>query len=209
MAATWQDKEASNDEKPAHEVTLSTFCIGETEVTQALWQAVMGSNPSKFKNGLDLPVENVSWDDCKEFLNKLNSLTGKSFRLPTEAEWEYAARGGNKSEKYKYSGGNKIKDVAWYEGNSKNKTHPVKLKFPNELGLYDMSGNVFEWCEDWHDSDYYKSSPKSNPTGPSSGSLRVYRGGSWFYRSWCCRVSNRSSFTPDRGYYSLGLRLAL
>ena len=146
-ATSEQGEDADSDEKPAHQVTLSDYYIGETEVTQALWKAVMGTNPSNFK-GDSNPVEKVSWNDCQEFIRKLNSLTGRTFRLPTEAEWECAARGGNQSKGYKYSGSNKIKDVAWYDGNSKDKTHAVKTKPSNELGLYDMSGNVNEWCWD-------------------------------------------------------------
>ena len=166
------------DEKPTHQVTLSSsYYIGETEVTQALWKAVMGKNPSKF-NGDNLPVEKVSWKDCQKFIEKLNSLTGKRFRLPTEAEWEFAARGGNKSNLTQYSGGGNIDDVAWYDGNSGKKTHPVKKKKANELGIYDMSGNVWEWCQDWWGS--YGSSAQTNPKGPDSGSFRVLRGGSWF-----------------------------
>ena len=203
-----QGSDAFDEEKPAHDVTLSTFSIGETEVTQALWQAVMGSNPSYFKDNPQNPVEEVSWDDCQEFIKKLNSLTGKSFRLPTEAEWEYAARGGSKSRKTKYSGGSDIGSVAWYEDNSGDKTHPVRGKSPNELGLYDMSGNVMEWCADWYDEGYYKSSPQSNPKGPSTGSYRVDRGGSWYNHAGGCRVSSRNYYTPGSGNYHLGLRLA-
>ena len=201
-----QGNDAYSDEKPAHEVTLSTFSIGETEVTQALWQAVMGSNPSNFKDNPQKPVECVSWDDCQEFIKKLNSLTGKSFRLPTEAEWEYAARGGSKSRKTKYSGGSDIGSVAWYSGNSGSKTHPVKGKSPNELGLYDMNGNVYEWCEDWYGS--YGSSAQSNPKGSSTGSSRVNRGGSWNDYVRYCRVSIRSNSTPDSRSDNHGLRLA-
>ena len=204
-----QGSDADDDEKPAHEVTLSTYMIGETEVTQALWQAVMGSNPSRFTDNSQNPVERVSWDDCKEFIKKLNSLTGKSFRLPTEAEWEFAARGGNKSKHYKYSGSNTLEDVAWYGGNSGSKTYPVKMKSANELGLYDMSGNVWEWCEDWYGKDYYKFSPKSNPKGPSSGSNCVRRGGSWNNGARDCRVSIRIIVSPGSRYFHLGLRLAL
>lgn len=208
MGATLeQESDAGDDEKPAHQVTLSTYYIGETEVTQALWEAVMDSNPSDFK-GEDRPVEQVSWEDCKSFISKLNSLTGKNFRLPTEAEWEYAARGGNKSQGYKYSGSNNPSDVAWYYiDNSSNETHPVKQKSPNELGLYDMSGNVWEWCQDWYGS--YSSSSQTNPTGASSGSYRVLRGGSWYSDAWNCRVSIRSDITPDYRGNGLGLRLVL
>ena len=215
-----QGSDAYDSEKPAHNVTLSTFSIGETEVTQALWQAVMGCNPSNFKDNPQNPVECVSWDDCQEFIKKLNSLTGKSFRLPTEAEWEYAARGGSKSRKTKYSGGSDIGSVAWYDKNAyyvgkdgkrdesspNYGTHPVKGKSPNELGLYDMSGNVWEWCEDWYGK--YKRSSQSNPNGPSKGSLRVNRGGSWCRSARLCRVSYRCSGTPGNRYFNLGLRLA-
>lgn len=209
-----QGGDCSNDEKPAHKVTLSTYYIGETEVTQVLWKAVMGNNPSEFK-GDKRPVEMVSWNDCQEFIRKLNQLTGKTFRLPTEAEWEYAARGGNKSRGYKYSGGNTIGDVAWYYVNAYDKgksspdygTHVVKTKSPNELGLYDMSGNVSEWCSDWYGS--YNSSAQTSPKGPSSGSDRVLRGGSWYYLARLCWVSHRNSDDPDYSYGSVGFRLAL
>lgn len=173
-----QGSDSYDDEKPAHRVSLDDYYIGETVVTQDLWRAVMGDNPSHFKGG-SLPVEYVSWDDCQEFLKQLNRKTGKTFRLPTEAEWEYAARGGRKSQGLKYAGSNDIDEVAWYDGNSGNKTHPVKQKAANELGLYDMSGNVREWCQDWY-AGSYSSSPQTNPTGPSSGSGRVSRGGGWF-----------------------------
>ena len=214
-ATAEQVSNASSDEKPAHEVTLSSFSIGETEVTQALWQAVMGSNPSYFTGDLNRPVEMVSWNDCQTFITKLNEMTGKTFRLPTEAEWEFAARGGNLSQGYKYAGSNTIGDVAWYYDNSyalgsshpDYGTHPVGTKAPNELGLYDMSGNVWEWCQDWYGS--YSSSPSTNPTGLATGSYRVIRGGGWSYAYGICRVSrwgnSGSSFTSD----FLGLRLAL
>ncbi len=205
-ATSEQGSDAYSDEKPAHRVTLSSFMMGETEVTQALWQAVMGINPSTFK-GDNLPVEQVSWEDCQEFIRKLNEQTGQHFRLPTEAEWEYAARGGSKSNGYKFSGSNTIGDVAWYDGNSGSKTHPVKQKGVNELGLYDMSGNVWEWCQDWYGS--YSSSAQSNPTGASSGFYRVYRGGSWLYDARFCRVSSRFLNTPSNRLSDLGFRLAL
>jgi len=205
-ATSEQSSDAYDDERPAHKVTLSDYYIGETEVTQELWQAVMGSNPSYFIGNLLRPVECVSWNDCQTFITKLNNLTGENFRLPTEAEWEYAARGGNASEGYKYSGSNSIGDVAWYWGNSSSTPHPVKTKQANELGIYDMSGNVYEWCADWY--SYYSSSPQDNPTGPSSGSCRVLRGGSWSNNAWYCRVANRSYGDPDYGDGNLGLRLA-
>ncbi len=164
MGAADDDNYAFNWEKPAHEVTLSSYYIGKTEVTQALWKAVMGSNPSRFK-GDNLPVEQVSWDDCQKFIRRINAATGKQFRLPTEAEWEYAARGGNQSKGYKYSGSNNLDKVAWYgEDWETGSTHPVGKKQPNELGLYDMSGNVWEWCADWYGD--YSSEAQTNPTGP-------------------------------------------
>ena len=175
-----QGKDSYADEKPTHSVTLSSYYIGQMEVTQALWRAVMGKNPS-YNVGDNLPVTNVSWNDCQEFIKKLNSLTGAKFRLPTEAEWEYAARGGKKSKKYKYSGSNNIDDVAWYTYNSGGKTHAVGTKRPNELGIYDMSGNVYEWCSDWYDS--YSSMSQTNPKGANSGSYRVLRGGCFYIRS--------------------------
>ncbi len=197
---------ATSDEKPAHEVTLSDYYIGETVVTQALWEAVMGNNPSRFKGG-NLSVEWISWHDCKEFISKLNALTGKRFRMPTEAEWEYAARGGSKSRSYKYSGSDNIDDVAWYEDNSGGKTHEVGTKSPNELGLYDMSGNVWEWCSDWY-SDY-SSASQTNPKGPDSGTSRVCRGGCWDYYAGYCRCSCRGDEDPDYRCDCLGLRLCL
>ena len=205
-ATSEQGNDAYDDEKPAHQVTLSDYYIGETEVTQALWQAVMGSNPSHFK-GNSNPVESVSWNDCQEFIRKLNSLTGRTFRLPTEAEWEYAARGGNESKGCKYSGSNSIDNVAWYKSNSSSKTHAVKTKSPNELGIYDMSGNVHEWCQDWYGS--YISNAQTNPKGPSDGSHRVLRGGSWRSDARLCRVSNRGRYSPDRMDNYFGLRLVL
>ena len=218
-----QGGEAFDNEKPAHEVTLSTYMIGETEVTQALWEAVMGSNPSYFSISPEDPVERISWNDCQVFIKKLNGLTGKTFRLPTEAEWEFAARGGNKSQHYKYSGGNTCADVAWLWENSGNnplsgewsqdkifsnhcKPHAVKLKLPNELGIYDLSGNVCEFCEDFYGS--YDNSPQTNPKGASSGTSQVLRGGSCFNSALACRVSYRDGVKPTtRGDF--GFRLAL
>lgn len=204
-ATSEQGSDALEGEYPAHQVTLSDYYIGQTEVTQALWKAVMGSNPSDSK-GDNLPVEQVSWDDCQVFIQKLNQLTGKQFRLPTESEWEYAARGGRKSRGYKYAGGNDIGLVAWHTGNSGNETHTVATKQANELGVYDMSGNVEEWCSDWYDG--YQSSSQSDPQGPSLGSDRVGRGGSFFFNARYCRVSNREYYTPDFRSFDLGLRLS-
>ena len=205
-ATAEQGSDAYSDEKPTHSVTLSDFYIGKYEVTQAQWRAVMGSNPSNFQ-GDNLPVENVSWNDVQEFIKKLNAQTGKKFRLPTEAEWEYAARGGNQSKGYKYSGSNSISEVAWYDDNSRSKTHPVGQKAPNELGIYDMSGNVWEWCQDWYSSSAYSSSSHNNPTGPSSGSNRVLRGGSWDNAASHSRVSDRGNNSPDDRFNRGGFRL--
>ena len=203
-----QGSDAYSDEKPAHRVMLSDYYIGQTEVTQALWQAVMGTNPSKFK-GSNLPVEKVTRNDCQQFIKKLNQLTGRRFRLPTEAEWEYAARGGSKSRGYKYSGSNDIGSVAWYPGNSGSKTHSVGQKNANELGIYDMSGNVWEWCEDWYDFGYYGKSPSTNPCNNYPTSCRVIRGGSWCIAARFCRVSIRRGYSPGDANDFLGLRLAL
>ena len=204
MGADDDDLDAADDEKPAHQVTLSSYYICKYEVTQSLWQEVMGSNPSRFK-GDNLPVESVSWDDCQQFISKLNALTGQHYRLPTEAEWEFAARGGNSSRGYKYSGSSTLSDVAWYDDNSGNTTHPVGTKSPNEFGLYDMSGNVCEWCSDWYGD--YNSSALTNPIGPSSGACRVHRNGCWSRDAWYCRALCRSGGTPDGHDGVLGLRL--
>ena len=208
-ATSEQGSVAYKDEKPVHSVTLSDYYIGETEVTQELWEAVMGSNPSRVKGDNQRPVGSVSWNDCQEFIEKLNQLTGKKFRLPTEAEWEYAARGGEYSKDYvyKYSGSNNADEVAWYDGNSG--THPVKTKKANELGLYDMSGNVWEWCNDWYNENYYRNSPQTNPTGPSKGWERVLRGGCWNNLDRHVRVSFRDRSVPDIRFINNGLRLAL
>ena len=206
-ATSEQGSDAYDKEYPVHSVTLSDYYIGQTEVTQELWEAVMGINPSEFKGDNQCPVENVSWNDCQEFIEKLNRLTGKNFRLPTEAEWEYAARGGNKSKGYKYSGSNDADAVACYGDNSGGKTHPVAQKQSNELGLYDMSGNLWEWCQDWYGD--YTSHSQSNPKGANTGSGRVLRGGSWFNFAWFVRVSFRLKDTPDFRFNGYGLRLAL
>ena len=207
MGATPEMENPWEDEKPVHRVTLTNnYYVGKYEITQALWQAVMGSNPSHFK-GDALPVEQVSWKDCQKFITKLNRLTGKNFRLPTEAEWEYAARGGNKSRGYRYSGSNTIDDVAWYENDALSQTHPVGTKQPNELEIYDMTGNVMEWCQDWYGS--YSSSPQVNPTGAASGSYRVVRGGGWSDSARGCRTSDRNLTSPGGRFSNLGLRLVL
>ena len=206
MGATSEQETTDSDENPVHSVTLSSYSIGQTEVTQALWKAVMGNNPSYFK-GDNLPVEQVSWNDCQTFIRKLNALTGRTFRLPTEAEWEFAARGGTLSRGYLYAGSNDLESVAWYRENADKKTHPVATKSANELGLYDMSGNVSEWCQDWKGS--YSSSSQTSPIGPFSGSRRVSRGGCWSLFARSCRVANRHDCVPFSRNFSLGLRLAL
>ena len=197
------------DERPAHQVTVNDFALGETEVTQALWQAVMGANPSNFTGDPQRPVENVSWSQCQTFITKLNQMTGMHFRRPTEAEWEYAARGGSKSAGCTYSGSNTLDDVAWYTGNSTRATHPVAQKLPNELGLYDMTGNVWEWCQDNYGSSYYSNSPTNNPTGPTSGSYKVKRGACWQSAADDCRVSKRDNYGPNYQKNINGLRLAM
>lgn len=211
-ATSEQGSDFDSDEMPTHSVTLLPYYIGQIEVTQALWQAVMDSNPSKFK-GANRPVEMVSWDDCQRFISRLNELTGEQFSLPGEAQWEYAARGGNKSCGYKYAGSRNIDDVAWYDENSYyNKrensldygTHNVATKRANELGLYDMSGNVYEWCQ-----NRYESSSQTDYTGFSAGSYLVFRGGSWRDDAWSCRVSERNGFVPSHRGSDLGLRLVL
>ena len=204
-ATSEQGSDAEIEEKPAHSVTLSGYHIGQTEVTQALWKAVMGSNPSYFK-GDSRPVEYVSWNDCQTFISLLNAKTGKNFRLPTEAEWEYAARGGH-SGGSKYAGSDNINNVAWYGDNSGVEIHNVATKSPNGLGIYDMSGNVCEWCQDWYGG--YSSSSVTNPKGHSGGDNRVYRGGSWSYFARFCRVSYRDSDPPSLSINFLGLRLVL
>ena len=198
--------DGDSDEKPIHSVTLSSFEIGKYEVTQAQWEKVMGSNPSNFK-GVNLPVEEVSWNDIQTFITKLNEQTGLTYRLPTEAEWEFAARGGNSSNGYIYAGSNTIGDVAWYSSNSSSKTHDVGGKKANELGIYDMSGNVWEWCNDWKGS--YGSDAVTNPTGPTSGSNRVNRGGTHLYfAASLCRVAFRYGAQPRDRTKTIGFRLA-
>lgn len=225
-----QGGDCGGNESPNHSVTLSDFYISKYEVTQGQWEAVMKTSIRQQRDkalqflrefldapdldttdfpilgeGSDYPMYYVSWDEVQEFITRLNRLTGKQYRLPTEAEWEYAARGGKKSEGYKYSGSNFIEQVAWYKDNSGEKTHPVGGKKPNELGIYDMSGNVWEWCYDWYDS--YDSGSQTNPVGPSSGSYRVIRGGGWDYDAAYGRVSYRSNDTPSYRYFNLGFRL--
>ena len=205
-----------SDEIPVHSVTITKdYYIGETEVTQALWKAVTGNSPTTDGNtwsttyglGDNYPAYYISYEDVQKFITKLNSMTGETFRMPTEAEWEFAARGGNKSKGYTYSGSNTIGDVAWYTDNSSSKTHTVKTKAANELGIYDMSGNVWEWCSDWYGT--YSSSAQTDPTGPTTGTYRVYRGGSRFNAALGCRCASRYSYIPSDRDDDLGFRLAL
>jgi len=210
-----QESDAENVEKPAHQVTLSDYYIGKFLVTQGVWKAVMGSNPSTSQKGDNYPVESISWNSIQTFLTKLSQQTGRKYTLPTEAQWEYAARGGSGGDKFvyawcgggvvafsgtlareatKYSGSNNIDEVAWYVGNSGGTTHPVGMKKPNALGIYDMSGNVLEWCSDWFGS--YSSRAQTNPTGPSSGSLRIVRGSGYGNNAIHCRVSSRGKANP-------------
>lgn len=204
-------KIGSRDEKPVHQVTLTKpYYLGETEVTQAQWRAVMGNNPSHFQ-GDSRPVERVSWDDAMAFCRELNDQgkapKGWKFTLPTEAQWEYAARGGNKSRGYTYSGSNNIGEVAWHGMNSGSETHAVRQKRANELGLYDIIGNVCEWCLDWYGG--YSSSEVTDPQGPDNGSDRVLRGGGGNYYAWYCRSASRYYNSPDRRDDFRGFRLAL
>jgi formylglycine-generating enzyme required for sulfatase activity len=201
-----QGEEAFDDEKPSHKVAVSSFYMAKYPITQEQWEAVMGSNPSHFK-GEKLPVDSVSWYDCLEFIKKLSEVTGKHFRLPTEAEWEFAARGGKKGKRYKYSGGNILNQVGWYNENSNGTSHQVGLKSPNELGLYDMSGNIWEWVQDWKGE--YTECEQENPTGPEVGMEKVCRGGGWNREIDRARVSYRGDDQPDFRYCSLGLRVAL
>ena len=207
MGAMEGDKQAHANEKPAHQVTLTyDYYIGQTEVTQALWQAVMGNNPSTMI-GDNLPVNNVLWEEADAFVKRLSQMTGYTFHLPTEAEWEFAARGGNKSQGYLYAGSNNIQEVAWYGSNSGNTTQPVGTKQPNELGIYDMSGNVIEWCSDWLGP--YSAEAQVNPIGPDTGAYHVYCGGCWYLPANVCRCTHRRQTTAGYGEAAVGLRVAL
>lgn len=224
MGATPEQDTPYHDEFPSHYVTLHDFAIGQTEVTQQLWVAVMGTNPSEHV-GPTLPVDRVSWIDCQRFIHRLDSITGLSFRLPTEAEWEFAARGGNAATQTQFAGSNELREVAWYYNNSGDNfltstnwnfqqqldnhcgTHPVATSRPNELGIYDMSGNLWEWCQDWYIN--YQPGDAVNPSGPKDGLRRVARGGSWAHISRYCRVSRRTSYNPSQALNVNGLRLAL
>ena len=205
-ATAEQGDDASDNEKPAHRVAVDDFMIGRYEVTQKVWVSVMGNNPSSFE-GDNRPVESVDWDDCQVFIRKLNDRTGMHFRLPTEAEWEFAARGGRKSRGYRYAGSDEVDDVAWYAGNSGMATHDVGGKMPNELGLCDMSGNVYEWCSDEY-GNYDAAMGDGQETAPVIPG-RVMRGGSWFDSAGYSRVSGRGNGARDLRVYDMGLRLAL
>lgn len=196
----------NKNEMPIHNVTLSSFKIAKYETTQAQWQKVMGSNPSPFKGCMDCPVTGVSWDNVQTFIKKLNTLSGKNYRLPTEAEWEYAARGGKKSKKFEYAGSNDINAVAWTFGNSGRKPHPVGQKEANELGLYDMSGNVWEWCNDWVDENYYGKSIGYDLNGTARRPERVIRGGCFGSEPATTRLAYRTR--EKLGYRAIGFRLA-
>lgn len=202
-----KDKDCYDNEFPAHEVTVDSFAIGKLEVTQQLWVAVMEKNPSKWKND-SLPVERVSWEKVQIFIDKLNRITGRTFRLPTEAEWEYAARGGEKSKNHKYAGCSQdLGSYAWYGPNADSHTHKVGRKKPNELGLYDMSGNVWEWCSDYLGA--YTDNAQTNPKGPKHGDERILKGGCYSSPTRGCRITDRSNYNPKLGYSYYGFRLAM
>lgn len=210
MGAT---KEQGNDpdtnEYPVHVVHLSPFYICKTEVTQELWTAVMDENPSRIRGDDQLPVDCVKWDMCQRFIIALNNILKNQFeiRMPTEAEWEFAARGGNRSKGYKYAGSNNLNQVGWYESNSGQSTHPVGMKKPNELGIFDMSGNIWEWCSDW--TGHYPETEQTDPKGPEDGTIRIMRGGSWTYDQSFCRVSRRNYISNVIHVSNCGLRLAM
>ncbi|MEJ7560075.1 MAG: SUMF1/EgtB/PvdO family nonheme iron enzyme [Pedobacter sp.] len=196
----------NNDEKPIHNVTLSSFKIAKYEITQGQWQKIMGTHQFSHKDCLNCPVESVGWDEVQTFIKRLNTLSCKNYRLPTEAEWEYAARGGTHSKKLEYAGSDDINEVAWTYDNSASNTHIVGQKKPNELGLYDMSGNVWEWCNDWYDENYYIKSPTNDPKGPKRGPHHIIRGGSWSRKPAISRVAYRNRERIGNRY--IGFRLA-
>ncbi len=207
------DQDAFDDEKPLRQTSISPFYMAKFQVTQALYEAVMdGKNPSTFKSDLACPVQTVSWDDAQAFCTELNKRCGykkgQGYRLPTEAEWEYAAKGGPKQKKYTYCGSSLLEEVGWYDKNNNVKPRPVGLLLPNSLGLHDMSGNVREWCEDWY-ANSYDLKDSSDPKGPSEGQGPVLRGGHYWGIAWYCRPSHRGSTAPDRRYSDFGFRLAL
>jgi formylglycine-generating enzyme required for sulfatase activity len=212
MGSPDSDKNARDDEKPQHRVRITKpFYLGKYPVTQEQWEAVMGNNPSQSK-GAKNPVESTSWNACQEFLGKLNARSadlGVKFQLPSEAQWEYACRAGSKTRYCFADDESKLGDYAWFSGNSDGKPHPVGEKKPNAWGLYDMHGNVWEWCQDWHGRDYYAKSPTDDPTGPATGSRRVHRGGCWSREWWYCRSAFRDELSPVGGSYDVGLRVVL
>ena len=196
-------------EKPVHEVCVNDFSISKYLLTQSLWKVVMGTKPSVF-TGDRWPVDSVSWEEAQQFITKLNAMTGRQYRLPTEAEWEYSARSGGKQEKWSgTSDESQLGDFAWYSTNSYEMTHEVGTKKPNELGLFDMTGNVWEWVQDWYEDIYYENSPRDNPQGPVTGTRRVLRGGGWRTAAGIVRASSRSCLSPSRRYYDIGFRLVL
>lgn len=197
------------DERPVHTVTLKDYYIGKYEVTQSLWKQIMGTETTPKTDCPDCAVFDISFEDIQSFLTKLNAATGKHYRLPTEAEWEYAAAGGKESKGYKYSGSNNLDEVAWYAANADMKTHPVGLKKPNELGLYDMSGNVWELCSDWYQKSFYKNCPKENPEYTNKTSFRVVRGGSWRSGEQRCQVRARNRDIHDHHISNGGFRLVM
>jgi formylglycine-generating enzyme required for sulfatase activity len=201
-----QDSECYTQEKPRHTVTLNTFYMGKHAVTQKEWKALMGTTPAA-KYCAECPVVNVSWFDAQLFINKLNQISNGGYRLPTEAEWEYAAKGGNSSHGYKYAGSNDVDEVAWYDTLKTHHIMEVAKKKANELGLYDMSGNVWQWCSDWFQEKYYSNSPSNNPQGPEKGTSRSLRGGSWWGPLRDCRVANRDMYPPDSKDDDVGFRL--
>ena len=205
MGATPEQGKAKTDEYPLHYVTLSDYYIGETEVTNELWTAIMNTNPSVLFSQPLQPVNNITWFDCQKFINRLSSLTGLRFALPTEAQWEYAARGGKNSRNYKYSGSNNIKDVAWYKGNAKGGLQEVKKLKPNELGIYDMSGNAYEWCSDWY--GLYKADEELDPKGPSTGTFKVKRSGSAGEKDALTRIAFRIGINPNQQHQGTSFRI--
>jgi len=188
--------DGGSDEQPVHKVSVKSFRIAKHEVNQRQWKEVTKTNPSYFKDCDECPVEDVTWEDAQKYIAQLNEETGRHYRLPTEAEWEYAARGGKDGEGFEYSGSGTLDNVAWFSDNSDSKTHTVGTKRPNKLGLFDMNGNVWEWCSDWYDENYYSNSPEENPAGPPSGTYRVLRGGAWYANSYLCRLSLRFRYSP-------------
>ncbi len=205
-ATAEQGNDLPADEKPIHQVTCNDFYIGQTEVTQGLWNAVMTPN-ANINTEPNVPMHNVTWSECQLFIKKLNELTGQKFRLPTEAEWERAARGGNKSRGFRYAGNNVINNVAWYEDNSNLQLHPVGEKQVNELRIYDMSGNVSEWCQDWYAP--YTNQSQQDPQGPNSGTEKVIRGGNVQDEQTNCRITVRKHATPETHTAFVGFRLVL